>query len=537
MPFIKIDDHEIEVDAGRRVLDIATELGIKIPHYCYHQALSSPANCRMCLVEQVGAPKLMPSCATRVFPAPPNRKTTIDGKEYDAVFYTASPVVKEAQESIMEFLLINHPLDCPWCDQAGECRLQDYSYEYGKGHSRYKEEKRTFPKKKLGPNVLLYTNRCIMCTRCIRFCEEITGTDELMVSERGGKAQIDIYSEDKPLDNPLATCVTDICPVGALVSQDFLYKPRVWNYTRKESVCGMCASNCNISVDTKQNLIYRIKPRENQQVNSFWMCDNGRLGYNRWQNDVDRLETPMVRRNGHLEPVSWEEAYDAIKNGLKSFRNTEIAGIASPYSTNEENYLFQKLMANAFKSDQISYATGATWEAWEAKKSPFKISEFKSPNYFGAKDVIGNRHKGEIIEKISKIQVKALYWVGGNLDQRLTDGERDALQKLQFLVVQDVWLSPITEYANVVLPATNYYEKEGTFTNASHILQWVHPVVNLMDDMKPEWLIFIELAKRLGGSLGYTDIKNVTRDMLANTPAYKHIKPADIGSQGIQTRR
>lgn len=536
MPLIKINDHEIEVDAGRRVIDIAKDLGIEIPHYCYHPELSVPANCRMCLVEWVGAPKLVPACSTQVFPSPPHRKTKIDDKEFDAVFLTNSPKVIDAQRSVMEFLLINHPLDCPWCDQAGECKLQDYSFEYGDGESRYNYEKRTFPRKTLGPNVLLFTNRCIMCTRCVRFSDEISGGSELMVFQRGGKAQIDIYP-DQPIDNPVASCVTDICPVGALVSKDFLYKPRVWNYSKVDTVCGMCSTNCNISVNIKNNMIYRIKPRENQQVNSHWMCDQGRLGYNRWQQEVDRLNTPMIRRGEHLEPVTWDEAYQYIKDRLKDIKPAEIAGIASPYCTNEDNYLFRRLFEDIIQSRLVAYADGAKWDAWHAKKGVFKISEFKSSNAQGVRDVVGERPKGEIIEKISKIQIKALYWIGGNLDETLTEGEKDALQKLKFLIVQDVWASPATEYADVVLPGTNYYEKNGTFTNADGVIQFVSAVVDYPEGAKPDWEIFAELGQKLGGSLNYTNLSTLTKELLSKVRHYTYLKIDDIGQTGIKTRK
>jgi len=245
MPTLTIDGKEITVELGTTILKAAERLGIFIPHYCYHPSLSVVGSCRMCFVEIEGSPKLVPACST----------VAVDGMKV----LTNSENVIKARESMLEFLLINHPLDCPVCDQAGECKLQDYAFLYGKNHSRFNEQKRLLPNKDFGEHIVLYANRCILCTRCVRFCQEIAGYEELGVFLRGGKAQIDIFP-GKTLKNKLAGNIVDICPVGALIDKDFLHKTRVWNLTSYNSICPKCSRGCNIRIDVKDNTIFRIKP-------------------------------------------------------------------------------------------------------------------------------------------------------------------------------------------------------------------------------------------------------------------------------------
>ena len=267
MPTLTIDGRTVEVPAGTNLIEAGLKVGVQIPHYCYHPRLSIVGQCRMCMVEIEGMGKLQAACSTQVMK---------DGM----VVRTASPNAEEAQRAIMEFLLINHPLDCPICDQAGECGLQDYSYKHGQAFSRFRfEEKRTYPEKEripLGPTVMLNMNRCIQCTRCIRFTEEIAKTSELGFFERGSHAEIGTFP-GKPLDNPLSTCVVDICPVGALTSTRFRFAERVWYLDKNPSICTGCDVGCNITLEHKHGSIKRYKPRQNPEVNDFWMCDYGRV--------------------------------------------------------------------------------------------------------------------------------------------------------------------------------------------------------------------------------------------------------------------
>ena len=295
MPFIKIDKTEFEVAKDKTVLEIALENNIEIPHYCYHPALEIVGSCRMCLVEVEGMPKLQVSCNTFIGEVPPERK--VDGK-YDMVVHTQNELVTKERKNILEFLLLNHPLDCPVCDQAGECYLQDYSFKFGNAHSRFDEDKRVRPNENLGSQIVINHNRCILCTRCTRFTREISGTSELFVEERGYNSKIAII-EDNPLDNLLAGNVTDICPVGALLSTDYIHKNRIWNMKKQPSVCQDCSVGCNIDVFTQKDKIIRITPRENHQVNGYFMCDIGRYGFHQYEN-IERITSPLHKSNGGL---------------------------------------------------------------------------------------------------------------------------------------------------------------------------------------------------------------------------------------------
>ncbi|MFM7152293.1 MAG: 2Fe-2S iron-sulfur cluster-binding protein, partial [Gemmataceae bacterium] len=297
-----------------------------IPHYCWHPALSVVASCRMCLVEVgerkpdgtiVMQPKVVPGCQTPVK----------DG----SVIVTTSSKVKHAQEQTLESLLLNHPLDCPVCDKAGECLLQDYTYGYGRATSRMIDEKNTPPNKPhIGDNVTLFTDRCIMCSRCVRFTREIAGTAELQVVNRGNHEQIDIFPGE-PLNNKLASNVVDLCPVGALCSKDFLYKHRVWNLKTQPSVCADCSTGCSVNVDGNKNIVYRLRPRKNPKAQGHFMCDEGRLGYH-YINSKDRFLRTQQRKNGVLAPIPYVEAIQEIRTAIRSAVQKDAFGVAAVLS-------------------------------------------------------------------------------------------------------------------------------------------------------------------------------------------------------------
>ena len=302
MPILTIDGRLLEVPAGTNLIEAAKLVGVQIPHYCYHPRLSIVGQCRMCLVKIEGSPKLQAACSTEV---------TKDGM----VVLVDDPEVQAAQEGVMEFLLINHPLDCPICDQAGECGLQDYSFKHGQSFSRFVyEEKRTYPGREripLGPNILLNMNRCIQCTRCIRFTEEITGTGELGFFERGARTEIGVFP-GKELDNELSTCVVDLCPVGALTSTQFRFAERVWYLEKVPSICTGCDVGCNITLEHRQGKIRRYKPRANPEVNDYWMCDYGRSTAQRYA-VATRLAAP--RRRADLaagDSISWSRLWASL---------------------------------------------------------------------------------------------------------------------------------------------------------------------------------------------------------------------------------
>ena len=302
MVTIIIDGKQFEVDNQRTIIEAARDNGIGIPHFCWHPKLSVAGNCRICLVEVEKLPKLVIACSTRVAGG--------------MVVHTANPRVVNAREAVMEFLLINHPLDCPICDEAGECKLQDYAYNYSAGSSRFDETKIHKPKRvELGPRVLLDMERCIMCSRCIRFCDEIAGKPQLTFTERGDHVELTTFPGEV-LDNPYSMNTIDICPVGALTSRDFRFKARVWEMSATETICPGCARGCNMYSWVRNNEILRQTPRYNAEVNEYWMCDYGRVNTFKHVNNKDRIKGPRARKEKEPVEVGWDEALAYVASEL-----------------------------------------------------------------------------------------------------------------------------------------------------------------------------------------------------------------------------
>ena len=295
MPKIIIDGQGTEFQPGQTIIEAARENGIEIPHFCWHPELSISGNCRICLVEVEKMPKLVIACST----------VAAEGM----IVHTQSEKTIAARNAVMEFILINHPLDCPICDEAGECKLQDYAYNYGVGESRFTEEKVHKQKHvELGPRVMFDGERCISCSRCIRFCDEIAKSSQLTFVQRGDRVTITTYPGQQ-MDNPYSMNTIDICPVGALTSRDFRFNARVWDMSSTKSVCTGCSRGCNIDIWVRDNRILRLTPRYNADVNSYWMCDDGRLNTFKYVNAEDRIDGPHLRREGQLINVGWDEAY------------------------------------------------------------------------------------------------------------------------------------------------------------------------------------------------------------------------------------
>ncbi len=327
MAKFEVDGRQVEVAAGATVMDGATQLGIYIPHFCYHKKLSIAANCRMCLVEVEKAPKPLPACAT---PAADGMKV-----------WTHSPAAKKAQNGVMEFLLINHPLDCPICDQGGECQLQDLAVGYGKSGSRYQEEKRVVLHKDIGPLVAAEEmTRCIQCTRCVRFGQEIAGVMELGMINRSEHAEI-VAFVGRTVDSELSGNMIDLCPVGALTSKPFRYSARTWELDRRKSISPHDGLGSNLVVQTTQNRVMRVLPLENEAINECWLSDKDRYSYEALNSDA-RLTRPMLKRDGQWQESDWETALDAVCAGLKA-AGADLGALATPHSTLEELYLLQRL--------------------------------------------------------------------------------------------------------------------------------------------------------------------------------------------------
>jgi len=327
---VTIDGVGVSVPKGTSIIEAAKHAGILVPHYCYHPSLPSPAVCRMCLVEVEKTPKLMPACVT----------TVTDGQ----VVHVNSAVAKKAREGVLEFLLINHPLDCPICDQAGECELQNFVFQEGRAGTRYGDyAKRYDPVEDFGPDILYVPNRCILCTRCVRFMDDVAGAAVLNVSDRGDRAHIGIDPEHL-LDHPWSGNVVDLCPVGSLLSKDFLHKARAWDLDRTPSICSGCSQGCNITIDTRDNTVVRLRPRANLEVNRHFMCDSGRMNY-RWLNRGDRLETPLVRDGSRQVPADWDTALDRLAQLVRGAGGLVVL-LASARASTETLGLLRRLMQN-----------------------------------------------------------------------------------------------------------------------------------------------------------------------------------------------
>ncbi len=385
---VQIDGVWHRFPKGTRVIEACEQAGSYVPRYCYHKKLSSPGNCRMCLIE-MGMPKMGPDRKPELGPdgkpvinwmARPQISCAQDIADSMGV-RTNSPLVKECQRGVMEFLLINHPLDCPICDQAGECRLQEFSVDYGTAASRFLENKVKKPKNvQLGPRVTLDDERCILCSRCIRFCQEIAHDDVLGFIDRGSHTVLTAHP-GKRLENNYSLNTVDICPVGALTSTDFRFKMRVWFLKETKSICTSCATGCNTIVGTREDIIYRQTPRENNAVNSCWMCDYGRLNFTYLESEKRLLE-PRIFSNGKLIAADWKTTITNAALQLRHFSGWEIAIIASGRMTNEELWL----------TAQISKLLGVQWIDIVSRHGPgddILLSEDRNPNTNGAQLILG----------------------------------------------------------------------------------------------------------------------------------------------------
>src|SRR5467141_2104786 len=436
---LTIDGVAVSVPPGTLLIEAAKQAGVLVPHYCYHPGLPVAGVCRMCLVEIEKAPKLQIACAT----------TVTEGM----VVNTQSVQAKDARQSVLEFLLINHPLDCPICDQAGECELQDFVFQEGQPGTRYGEfAKRFNPVEDFGPDVLYVPNRCILCTRCVRFMEDVAQEPVLNVSERGDRAFIGIHPEAR-LDHPWAGNVVDLCPVGSLLSKDFLHKARAWELDKTASVCTGCSQGCNVTLDTRDNVVVRIRPRPNLAVNSYFMCDHGRMNY-RWLNRGDRIEAPLVRQpDGSHRAVDWDEAIDHTAEILRGVGGTAVA-LVSPRASTEALFLARALFADLDWTGSFQAVMGE--EAPLAGVPNLALRAERAPNATGAERLGYTR---DYAPALAAAKGAAVVLVLDDPDCAVeTDG---ALIYLGTVLAE----AAACRRAEVILPIANVAEEEGTFTN------------------------------------------------------------------------
>lgn len=501
MPTITINGKKCEFTPGQTILQVANANGVNIPQYCYHDGLSIVASCRICLGEiwspdaksgqltaQMGG-KLQPTCQT---PA-------TDG----AVVYTDSPKSVANQKAVMEYLLINHPLDCPVCDQAGECFLQDYSYEYGRGVSRFEEQKVKQPKKDLGPHVYLYSDRCIMCTRCVRFTREVTGTAELSVQGRGNKEEIDLFP-GVALENELASNVIDLCPVGALLDKDFLFAQRVWFLKNTPSIDGITASGDNINIEHNEGKIYRIKPRENMSINKWWITDEVRYGW-KFVHSEKRLRTPLRRQFGTLVETDYTRAYEVAIDGLKKAveGGKRLAILISPMLSCEDAYLLAKL-ARQIDSRAV-LGVGPVPRTGEDKvypagakagdKNAFVISAEKAPNARGVRRVLG-AFDGSVLEFNDFVRAlgdSGAAIITGNYPSDWITRELESSLSGKFTVLIDTLHTSLVESCDLLIPGATWAEKAGTFENWQNVLQAFEQAIPVIELAKTEAQIALDL--------------------------------------------
>jgi NADH-quinone oxidoreductase subunit G len=502
---LTIEGRPVAVAPGTTILEAAKTAGVLIPHYCYHPGLPVAGVCRMCLVEVEKFPKLAPSCATAV----------AEGQ----VVHVHSDKAREARKGVLEMLLINHPLDCPICDQSGECELQDYTYQEGRKDSRYREAKRFNPLDDFGGDVLYVQNRCILCTRCVRFMDDVAQEPVLNVSERGDRAYIGKF-EGKDLTHPWAANVIDLCPVGALLSKDFLNKARAWELDRTASVCTGCSQGCNIVVETRDNMVMRLRPRSNESVNQYFMCDHGRGNY-RWLNRRDRLDTPSILGGTGHAAVDWDVALQGAARVLKGKR---IFVLASPNLSNEALHLLSRLVRKSGGVGAYRVAQGD--EAVLPGAPDLALRRDRAANGTGAELLGFTRHSAplDLLQPGDALVIA---------DADLAESDLPALAKAAVTVVIGTALPANLPKADIILPIANVVEEEGTLTNLRGRVQRFLQAKAAPGMARPSWYVLADLLVAMGESAGYFVAADVFTALSAAEPAFAGLSYDTLGLRGL----
>ena len=544
MSEVKTDLVDVQIDGvwhqfpkGMRMIEACRQAGVEVPHYCYHPKLTSPGNCRMCLVEMGMPPR----------PAPGAEPAAVDAEGHLPISWmprpviacantigpnmgirTTGPLTEGCRKGVMEFLLANHPLDCPICDQAGECTLQEFSVEHGKGESRFREQKVKKPKNvDVGPRIRLDDERCIMCSRCIRFCDEIADDPVLGFTDRGSHTVLTVYP-GRELANNYSLNTVDICPVGALTSNDFRFQMRVWFMRETNTIDTNCATGCNITVFSREDKIYRITPRQNNEVNSDWMPDSHRLNFH-WIESEARLTDPLIKSGGQHRVATWREALATTADKLSALSGGEIAVIASARMTNEELFLVNRLV-NHLGAGHVD-TVARTGEA-----DGYLISADRNPNTNGVKLILGLDDPGSQIEAIKsgieQGRIKALI----ALQENLVDDagfSADLLGKLEFFVTSYPLANATAEVADVVLPGACWAEKSGTMINATGRLQRLNKVVDAPGQTLEPWEIVRDLVQATGGGNGIYAVTDIFAQLAKEVSEFSGLTWGQIGDLGL----
>jgi NADH-quinone oxidoreductase subunit G len=524
MPSFELDGKTVEFEPGEKILSAAMRAGIQIPHYCYHPGMSVVATCRMCMVDVIDmgngrpAPKLQTSCSM----------DAVEGMKVE----TMNEKVKDAKELVMEYLLINHPLDCPICDQSGECVLQDYSFEFGSGKSEMEYSKRVYGWRDIGTFVALERNRCIHCTRCDRFTREITGTNEFGMFNRGHELTVDTYS-DRPMTNQFQGNMADICPVGAITEKEFRFKRRVWKLKKTPSICVGCSTGCNVTIEYDKNEVFRLKPRDNPDVNRWWMCDQGRLTYKDLNIRENRVAHPLGKTAEGFQEISWENAFSAIREKISELQPTsnEVIGLVDTHASNEELYLFKKLLKEGFDSDQLFFPD----LEWEQPVSDFFINSLitsdKSPNRAGARmlGLKGAKSSEEVNSKIPNGTKVLLVFGKPFEDENLLSQAGN----IPLVINIAAWQSGWSETADVTLPGRLHSEKDATYTNKAGRVQRVNTAIRAFHKTRPDWMVLCGLMELLDVDNKADSAEAVFQELSENEKGFQGLQWESIGSDGI----
>ena len=524
MPSFELDGKTVEFEPGEKILSAAMRAGIQIPHYCYHPGMSVVATCRMCMVDVIDmgngrpAPKLQTSCSM----------DAVEGMKVE----TMNEKVKDAKELVMEYLLINHPLDCPICDQSGECVLQDYSFEFGSGKSEMEYSKRVYGWRDIGTFVALERNRCIHCTRCDRFTREITGTNEFGMFNRGHELTVDTYS-DRPMTNQFQGNMADICPVGAITEKEFRFKRRVWKLKKTPSICVGCSTGCNVTIEYDKNEVFRLKPRDNPDVNKWWMCDQGRLTYKDLNIRENRIAYPLGKTAEGFQEISWENAFSAIQEKISELQPTsnEVIGLVDTHASNEELYLFKKLLKEGFDSDQLFFPD----LEWEQPVSDFFINSLitsdKSPNRAGARmlGLKGAKSSEEVTSKIPTGTKVLLVFGKPFEDENLLSQAGN----IPLVINIAAWQSGWSETADVTLPGRLHSEKDATYTNKAGRVQRVNTAIRAFHKTRPDWMILCGLMELLDVDNKADSAEAVFQELSEIEKGFQGLQWESIGSDGI----
>jgi NADH-quinone oxidoreductase subunit G len=540
---LTIDGQQVTVAKGKTVLQAAIEAGISVPYYCYHPGLGVDGSCRVCIVKIEKMPKLQTSCST----------TCTDGM----VVSTREADVIEARAGIFEFLLVNHPLDCPVCDKGGECPLQDFSYTFGPAESRMDFPRRVFDGEGVkadvdfGPTLMLNRNRCILCTRCVRFMKEIDGDAQIGIVDRGYGSEIATFQEHG-VHSLISGNLMDVCPVGAITTRDYRFKSRPWdNPAVVDTICTLCSKGCNTSSWLKAkpewargSQLVRMTPRLNPDVNSYWMCDIGRFNYH-WLESDQRLRRPMLRHGAELEKVSWHDVEPRLRDRIQEAGAVDPASVkflVSAHADTESLFVLKQTVEGLLGTDGLNAVT-VTWTRNEKVQPPdtkFKVPATNAPNVNGARDLgfaVGQGNDGlpdlkPLQTAVEAGKVKALYVVDPGPEGSIGDVSWIVAARrsgaLPVLIVQGVLMTELTAAADIVLAGTTWVEKDAIFTNDQGRVQAASQAIVPPGEALEDWQILSNFARSLGLNLGYQGSSDVRRAIAAAMPGSAYAQADQI---------